>query len=105
MWRYGVFGARIDNWAREPSFLAAQGDPHPDALTVESRVLALKRFEGFSFDDPSGLLVGLEGLRAWLQPRRSLVSGAALGVRCECKFRHLPRELATDKAASTITAL
>jgi hypothetical protein len=56
MWRYGVFGAQIDNWSREPGFPAALGDPHPDALEIESRVLALKRFEGLSFDDPSGLL-------------------------------------------------
>ena len=31
-------------------FPSCAGDPHPDALTIESRVLALKRFDGFSFD-------------------------------------------------------
>jgi hypothetical protein len=61
MWRYGVFGARIDNWWREPGFPAALGDPHPDALEIEARVLALERLKGLAFDDPSGLLIGLEG--------------------------------------------
>jgi hypothetical protein len=37
MWRYGVFGARIDNWSREPGFPAVLGDPHPDAIAIESR--------------------------------------------------------------------
>jgi hypothetical protein len=50
MWRYGLFGARINNWSREPGFPAAPGDPHPDALGIEARTLALKRFEGLAFE-------------------------------------------------------
>lgn len=42
MWRGGVFGARIDNWSREPGMPAALGDPHPDALVIERAIFALK---------------------------------------------------------------
>jgi hypothetical protein len=41
MWRHGVVGAKIDNWSRDPGFPAALGDPHPDAIAIEGRVLAL----------------------------------------------------------------
>lgn len=41
MWRGGVFGARIDNWSREPGMPLAMGDPHPDALVIEAAIYAL----------------------------------------------------------------
>jgi hypothetical protein len=50
-----------DRFMSCPLSLTLAGDPHPDALEIENRVLALKRFEGFSLDDPSGLLISLEG--------------------------------------------
>ena len=41
MWRAGRFGARIDNWTREPGYPSAMGDPDPDALEVEMAVQGL----------------------------------------------------------------
>ncbi|WP_447682867.1 hypothetical protein [Methylobacterium sp. D53M] len=43
MWRHGVFGARIENWSREPGMPLAAGDPHPDALLVEEALAELDR--------------------------------------------------------------
>jgi hypothetical protein len=61
MFRYADLGGRIDEWSRDPGFPAALGDPHPDALAIEARVLALDRFGGLIFDSDAGLLIGVEG--------------------------------------------
>ena len=42
MWRGGIFGARIENWNREPGLPAAMGDPHPDALRLQRAIRELR---------------------------------------------------------------
>lgn len=42
MWRGGIFGARIQNWNREPGMPAAMGDPHPDALRLNRAIRELR---------------------------------------------------------------
>lgn len=41
MFRMVAFGARIDNWSREPGHPLAMGEPHPDALIIADAVAGL----------------------------------------------------------------
>ena len=56
MFQMVQFGARIDNWSREPGFPLAMGDPHPDALLVDAAVQRLTRFADQALDDDLGLI-------------------------------------------------
>jgi hypothetical protein len=87
MFRYADLVGRVDESTRDAGFPAALGDPHPDALAIEGRVLALERFAGFCFDSDAGLFIGLKGfgpdqVRAdrWAPPpidERTVVAHAA----------------------------
>src|SRR5260370_137692 len=59
----GPSGGYADGWSRDPGFPQALGEPHPDAIVIETAVKALEAWKGHGFGpDPaeSGLMHGID---------------------------------------------
>ncbi|MCJ2010845.1 hypothetical protein [Methylobacterium sp. J-092] len=52
-------GRWVENFSREPGFLPAMGEAHPDALLIEAAVEELRSFQRHCFDGDLGLLTHL----------------------------------------------
>jgi hypothetical protein len=90
MFRLAALGGRVDNWSREPGFPAALGEPHPDALAIETALLAIQPDEldisGFAAQGschraPRGIDVDIIAVAAVEQAVAHAVTCARMGTR------------------------
>lgn len=85
------FGARIDNWSRDPGFPLACGDPHPDALLIAAAVEQLARFAEQPIETMLDLGSGLAALGADEQgAMRKALRGVVATVEACAKLRKRP---------------